>query len=627
MITPRPVVARPLIVWGVAAYILFAVVLAGRQIDADGVWFDEWWSLYSAGDPVFGDPLSPAGVWQRIATEDPWQIPGYFWLLAAWGNTIGWGEAAGRILSVLCGALLIAVTARLAGDLSRDGRVMIGAAAAAAGSGWLLFFMHELRTYTLYGLLAALAVLLYLRVMQRFTARRCIALFIVCAALIYTHYFAALIVGVIGLWHLVRAVRQRPDRRWGIVLAALIASGLPLLAWMANVLTAITLTQQAARFDVSGGRVFGIAADALYVFANAALPLFGLLLLAGLHRRRPGWWTTALFALTLTGAALIAYRVLAIGETRYLFGVLPFVAILAGYGMAALASRPALLAAVIAVWMIGGAVVEGQFEYRRVVQRTLALPLRDMARTLEGHTTANDVTVLHIGDEVLGGLQGHPFAHYFTDLPGRDEIVERATLPDLPAYMARVRAAIGDAGRVWTLTDPRWPSSQRALYDAVLLAEGIVPCTVLANAPDMHIAGWGRVNADELPARFADGRIAAGMIGSVMMQDGQIAAWIGFMQAADVPPETYSFSVQAVDASGTLIAAADAGLPRPTENGSNEAGDPLPGCRAVRLVAPPGSADDVLAGLDLRLVVYAWQTGERLPAADGSTDAPLQATP
>ena len=55
---------------GIVLLLLFVAWLGGRKLNADGVWFDEWWSLYVAGADVFHVSRSVGDIWQRIANEE-----------------------------------------------------------------------------------------------------------------------------------------------------------------------------------------------------------------------------------------------------------------------------------------------------------------------------------------------------------------------------------------------------------------------------------------------------------------------------------------------------------------------------------------------------------------------------
>src|SRR5687768_6055965 len=57
----------------------------------DSFWYDEWRSIFNVGGAELG-PFSPAQIWERIATENPWQAPAYYFIFAGWGAVVGWSE-------------------------------------------------------------------------------------------------------------------------------------------------------------------------------------------------------------------------------------------------------------------------------------------------------------------------------------------------------------------------------------------------------------------------------------------------------------------------------------------------------------------------------------------------------
>src|SRR5258708_8832242 len=88
--------------------LLLTTWFGARKLNASGIWYDEWWSLYDSGASYFGPPLSPIAIWNRIATEDPMYPPGYYVLLSAWAQGVGWSEYATRALSLLAGFVFCA---------------------------------------------------------------------------------------------------------------------------------------------------------------------------------------------------------------------------------------------------------------------------------------------------------------------------------------------------------------------------------------------------------------------------------------------------------------------------------------------------------------------------------------
>jgi uncharacterized membrane protein len=183
----------------VIVVLLLVCWLGARGLDADAIWLDEYWSLYNAGGAMMG-PISPAEVWNRIAERDPWQSPGYYLLLNLWGKVVGWTEFATRSLSLFGGLLAVAWTYRLGRDLiSPFGGV---AAAIALGlSAYFIYFLHEMRSYTLYVLFTPPMVWAYWKLLHRERKQAYALLFLSITGALYTHYFAALTALFLGVFH------------------------------------------------------------------------------------------------------------------------------------------------------------------------------------------------------------------------------------------------------------------------------------------------------------------------------------------------------------------------------------------------------------------------------------------
>ncbi|MCS7070502.1 MAG: hypothetical protein NZM00_03285, partial [Anaerolinea sp.] len=107
------------------------------------------------------------------------------------------------------------------------------------------------------------------------------------------------------------------------------------------------------------------------------------------------------------------------------------------------------------------------------------------------------------------------------------------------------------------------------------------------------------------------GSITVAPVDRLHRRGDQLDVWLGFWQT-NIPPETYSFSLRAVDADGAVLAAVDRGVPPASETGLDR-----PTCRAVTLAVPP-SAERI------EIIIYDWRTLEPLRGSP-SRIAALQA--
>jgi hypothetical protein len=586
--------------------LLVVFALSVFQLNQDGVWFDEWWSLYNGGDPFFGALLSPADIWARAA-QDPVHPPGYYFLLSAWSNLVGWSLVAGRLLSLFAGVLALALTYQLAVTLTRDARVGVASAVALGGSAWFLHFTHELRMYAFMVLLAAAVLLLYLRIMRQRSPffGTYVALALVTAAFVYTHYFAIPFLVIIALWHLSRLVKARPDLRWWGAAIAMTLGGGTLLPWLDVLLRATELIAGEDRINWTGWGVLAIPADILMIFSSGALVLLALYAWSSLALRpaRTVWLLTGAIILI----SLPVYYALNINETRYAASVMPLLALGVGMGMAALIRRRIPLLVLAIVWFGAGLLVSGNADFMRLIQRTPSQPLREMAAAIAPYVQESDVTINHVADGMVSAIQGHPFVHYFGSLPGRKEIVEMETLPSPEAFVARVDEAVGDARRVHLVYTPQYPSAEWSLLLERLGALGYAECAVHADTAEMIVASYGQTRGGEAPAQFQNG-IGIHLIDAPIMQSDTLLAWL--IMDSTAPLDTYSVGLHLLDKQGNLVAQADFGL---------AVG------RSCRLALLPMTT---LPAGEYRLMalVYDWRTGERVTLENGDGETAALAT-
>lgn len=597
--------------YGMILLLLLVTWLGARKLNADGIWFDEWWSLYVSGADVFNLPRSPGDIWTRITTDDIRQGVLYPLLLAGWGSVVGWTEYATRALSLFAGLIALAAVFRLGRALSRQPLVGLGGAVVLGTSAWFIFFLHEMRVYMLLVMFMALLLLIYQRLMDW---RRepgladYVALALVTGLLLNTHYFAGIAVGVVGLWHLSRLVTARPTRRWWRVMVAWLVAGLMLVPWLVNLPRAAEIARNEPRVQPDVALLLEMTRDTFSTFSNTGLALLALLLVFSLLARpsRRLW----LLTLILLPLNLAAYYAFSLNELRYNMALLPLLALIVGFGVNELAKRrvPPLL--ILGIWVAGALALDGDFQMERTIQRWPGQPIREMATVLEARVAPEDVIVNLLGNENRPTLALHPLDYYMRDFGARIEVVENSTRPGTQAFAARLREAVVDANRIWLLYDPRWASAEWALFEYVLNEQNLYHCGTLADTDTMLIQGFGRMMPDEPGLRFGED-VAVSVIDAPVVRDGHLQVWLAWGVGVGVPPGLYSLALHLLDSDTQLQAQFDSGLPA---TGAS--------CRYVEI-----PVDDLSPGTyQLHMTVYNWQTGERLMsnAADGlSSDYPL----
>jgi hypothetical protein len=596
------------------ALLLMTAALGARGLNADAIWYDEWWSIYAAG----GGPYAAASVHDlltRSAEGQPWMPPLHALALATWGALTGWTPAGMRAFSWLAGLLSVACAYRLAAAVARDASgldprlVGFGTAAALGGSAFVVYYLHEIRVYALHLLLAVLAIWSYWLMRHPRRPRWMPAAFTLSwAGLLYSHFFGALLLGALALYHLLAVPK---DRRWWITAAAMLAAGLLFLPWLI-----VALSAGPAQVDpvlrANALTPAGIVERLLFMFSNGGLALLAILLvMSGIGRPARAIWFCLI---VLVAAAAIGNQLIpVISELRYLLATWPLLALLTGLGAARLAWRGLPPALIWGAWLAAGvwgslnaAPLMVAFQspdsdtYNHSYANAFrALPWPRLHDTLAVRAQPGDALAFHRPDAVwaISGV----FDFYTVDLPLR-----RALLEGLPGrdqdgeYLRGASQFLTDADseRIWLGVDKTLPSTFRLdTFRAALTQAGYAGCGTIFDLPNMALSLYARPSAEPL-AVFGEG-IAVRLIEPPTRDGTSLRLTALWSVDAAVPPATYSVGWHIAAADGTLLAQSDAGLPG---TGST--------CTPVTLDLPPGAAS-------LRLIVYNWATGSRLRTPSG----------
>ena len=167
------------------------------NLDGWGFWYDEGHSVLVANKPF--DQL-----FTTLANDV--HPPLYFLLLRFWQQPFGDSEFALRWLSVACGVATVALVGKLA-MLMVDRRAALGAAGLAAASPLLFYAAQEARMYSLATFFVSLAACLLVVAWRSDRPAAWLGLAAAEAAALYTHYYTALPLLVLGLSALAAAVR------------------------------------------------------------------------------------------------------------------------------------------------------------------------------------------------------------------------------------------------------------------------------------------------------------------------------------------------------------------------------------------------------------------------------------
>ncbi len=182
-----------------------------------------------SGDEAFTVRLvrkSPVEMLHGIARTES-TPPLYYGLAWVWSRLFGTGEAGLRSLSALFGIATVLV-AYLAGArlVSRAAGLVV--AALTAVSPFMVWYSQEARSYALFMLLATLSIYLYACLREDARPAVVVAWGAVCAAAIWTHYFAIYVVAMEALLLIVLVPRVR--RAVAAALLAVVLVSVPVAA-------------------------------------------------------------------------------------------------------------------------------------------------------------------------------------------------------------------------------------------------------------------------------------------------------------------------------------------------------------------------------------------------------------
>jgi hypothetical protein len=358
---------EPLVLPAVALVVALGVAL--RLWSTSPLWLDEAQTVQFARLPL-GD--------LQGALKTDGAPPLYYALLHGWLSmldALGVGDSAwaARSLSMLfsLAALPLAYLAgcRLGGS-RRHGQITL---VLFAANPWSVRYGGEARMYSLVVLLVLLGVLTLDWMRQRPGPLPTIALSVITAALLYTHYWAMFLLVTVGAVLLVHAwrspARRRPAR---LALIGMAGGGLLFLPWVPTLLyqSDHTGAPWAARPDLA--TIAALSADWFGgdgpVGRTLALLIVPLILLAVFARRRPGSslvlgsrpeGITARLAVITGLTLLVALGVcMATGGAvvgRYTAVVVPLVLLLVAFGIRTLPPAAGLgtLAAIVGLGLLG----------------------------------------------------------------------------------------------------------------------------------------------------------------------------------------------------------------------------------------------------------------------------------
>jgi hypothetical protein len=460
--------------WWLIPLFLVTFWLGARSLDADVIWVDEYHSLEDSGVSYFG-PLSPVGIWNKVAVRNPWHAPGYFITLNSWYRLVGPEPPALRAMSLFLGVLTVAWTYRLGRELVSP-RVGLYAAVVLGTSAFYAHFLHEMRVYTLLTLISVVMMWAYFRIVRspRSPWWVWVTFGVGCAALPYLHYFATLPVVAVAVYHLFFV---KKDRRWWMVVGVMALAALLFMPWF---MVFLSVFQRTREFERLAPRALtaGDAVSALtYYFSNGMVVLFLVLAALALFVRSKMARALVFLAITLLVLLLLTNQVLKImhgGRIRYLIAMWPLCSLVVALGLARLRQWQSLVASgVLVLWVGFGLwntvvtdITAGLDGYSYV------FPMHLVAREIEKYQQPDDVVVNYLPDDGLEAIQYERIASFYYTPMQLAYLVEQSPTGAAAEWAGRMAEHIEllePRPRIWVASVPDWQPSTIADYEAALL--------------------------------------------------------------------------------------------------------------------------------------------------------------
>ena len=256
--------------WALLPLLLAAALVApilGRDVFDN----DEAATMIGAGARHIG-PYTPAEAVAAFVSRWPDHAWGHVVAFSQWGRIAGWSELAIRTLSWLTGLLTLAWVYRI-GRALFTARVALTATLLLSTSVVFLTYMHTARPYGLAMFFAAIVLWAYWRVaLHPRPPGRGDRAFLVLGAtgLLYAHYFAALLLPALALFHLVFV---RKERRWWQPVVLLGLAALLALPQVPDLLSGIAHNQEKDNLNAKALRYPEVIATFLRFLSNGLLEI------------------------------------------------------------------------------------------------------------------------------------------------------------------------------------------------------------------------------------------------------------------------------------------------------------------------------------------------------------------
>ena len=594
--------------------LLLAAALAIPLLDVDAFNGDEPVSLVAAGILSSG-PRSLADVWYFLAENDPRNTPGWPILLSVWVPFVGWSEFAIRALSLFFGVLTLAWVYRAGRGLFAP-EAGLFAALLLGSSVFLLAYMANARAYTLVALCATICLWSYWRVALhlRPPGRGAQAgLLLGSAGLLWSHYFGALLLPALGLFHLLFVPKN--SRWWrpvllvslagmtAIVQLPIFSEGLDIVVsedLLGRILPATEIVSHLLSYMTNG------LVDPAPPFGELLLPTLPIaLVIVAFQNLRRGKGRSAFRLLVFTFAALLSLiivinemlSVIVDNRIRYLMPLWPVMALLVGAGLWRLTRSFRRLAAVLlALWLISGTWLTVATDYRYEPGFFFRSDIHRVYRVLIKQVPETELLMI---DK----------AALWTDRKRR--LYSNLLDQNFNAIVVDDESLIDNIWRTWVAYPSFWLlylSQDGAFINDLAASLGLIHCELVLDEWGFSLVRLARSGARcASDARHIEFENNIRLIWSgISLSDEQLHFEAGLRSADDYLLASYSLAVHIIDSrSGARVAQGDVGVG--------------PGA-IVRRRSEVDVSGLPKGDYEVRVALYDWQTGVRLIARDLDSD-------
>ncbi len=598
--------------------LLLAVALVAPVLGRDVFDIDEAATMIGAGARHLG-PYTPAEAVAAFISRWPDHAWGHIVVFSQWGRVAGWSELAIRVVPWLTGLLTLAWVYRI-GRALFTARIALTAMLLLSTSVVFLTYMHKARPYGPGMLFAAIVLWAYWRVALHprppgHGAQA--ALVLGATGLLYAHYFHALLLPALALFHLFFV---RKERRWWQPVLLLGLTALLALPQVPNLLTGIEFSQEKVGLHAEALRYPEVSATFLRYLSNGLLEIrrpFSILFALALpvpmfyfgwrsrrRRRSPGaaWYlllTSILLLLLLLGASEWL-RVFEEKRVRYLATLWPPVLLLISQAFmqpSRVNLRRAAGLALVALVALAGAsdfLLEGELvRFSRLRSETSISIAATRAIAAEG----SDSGLLAVDRSGLFA-RFHRVYEFYTGSYG-----DRRVQLDQPAASNELFERAPGQDLVWLLSSSAQEAvlGVRAHMDR-FRQEGWFHCRSSRKAGvtlELLLAPLPATVLDQARLQFENGISLFAPV-APEIQDGLLRFRSNLSSADETLLARYSLALHVIDSqSDERVAQGDTGL---------GPGAVVPLCREIDISAlPPGD-------YEVRVALYDWQTGARLSA-------------